>query len=274
MDNRDVSARPTVSAGGRFQRYIGIDYSGAETPEAGLPGLRVFSADATGAPVALTPPPGPKKHWSRRGLAHWLADQLRNGPPTLVGIDHAFSFPLRYFEQYGLPHDWPAFLDDFQCHWPTDSEGARVDDVRKGKLGRGASRTGETTWRRLTEVRARAAKSVFHFDVQGQVAKSTHSGLPWLRFLRQQLGQRVHLWPFDGWDLPADRSAIVEVYPRLWSATFHDSGLVDDQLDAYAVAAWLQRADADGALTSALAPELTDAERASAAIEGWILGVP
>ena len=28
-----------------FTRYIGIDYSGAETPDAGLKGLRVYSAD-------------------------------------------------------------------------------------------------------------------------------------------------------------------------------------------------------------------------------------
>jgi hypothetical protein len=27
---------------------------------------------------------------------------------------------LRYFEEHGLPHDWPVFLDDFQKHWPTD----------------------------------------------------------------------------------------------------------------------------------------------------------
>jgi len=40
-------------------------------------------------------------------------------------------------------------------------------------------------WRRLTEHRA-GAKSVFHFDVQGSVAKSTHAGLPWLRYIRSR----------------------------------------------------------------------------------------
>lgn len=34
---------------------------------------------------------------------------------------------------------------------------------------------GNAHWRRLTEERAGAAKSVFHFDVQGSVAKSTHA---------------------------------------------------------------------------------------------------
>jgi hypothetical protein len=52
------------------------------------------------------------------------------------------------------------------------------------------------------------------------VAKSTHAGIPWLRFIRHRLGERVHFWPFDGWDISAGRSAIVEVYPALWSRSF------------------------------------------------------
>jgi hypothetical protein len=54
--------------------------------------------------------------------------------------------------------------------------------------------------------------------VQGSVAKSTHAGIPWLRFVRQRLGPCVHFWPFDGWNIPAGRSAIAEVYPSLWRA--------------------------------------------------------
>lgn len=47
---------------------------------------------------------------------------LSEASPTLVGIDHGFSFALKYFEQHGLPLDWPSFLDDFQRHWPTDKD--------------------------------------------------------------------------------------------------------------------------------------------------------
>jgi hypothetical protein len=52
------------------------------------------------------------------------------------------------------------------------------------------------------------------------VAKSTHAGIPWLRYIRERLGKRVHFWPFDGWDIPAGPSAVVEVYPALWSRSF------------------------------------------------------
>jgi hypothetical protein len=68
-----------------------------------------------------------------------------------------------------------------------------VDFVREGAVGDGAARKGDARWRRLTEERAGSAKSVFHFDVQGSVAKSTHAGIPWLRFIRQRLASRVHL---------------------------------------------------------------------------------
>jgi len=166
-----------------FQRYLGIDYSGAQTPSSSLPGLRVYSATLSESPTEIHPPPSARKYWTRRGLAEWLAVALQEGPPTIVGIDHAFSFPLRYFEMHQLPLDWGAFLDDFHLHWPTDADGMYVDFIRDGLYGKGTWRSGNARWRRLTEERCRA-KSVFHFDVQGSVAKSTHAGLPWLRFLR------------------------------------------------------------------------------------------
>jgi hypothetical protein len=115
---------------------------------------------------------------------------------------------------------------------------------------------------------------VFHFDVQGSVAKSTHAGIPWLRFIRQSLGQRVHFWPFDGWDIPAFRSAVAEVYPSLWSRSVVREAPSPHQHDAYCIVAWLTRADRDGSLTACLNPDLTPAERAVAQVEGWILGVP
>jgi hypothetical protein len=79
----------------QFERYLGIDYSGAQTPDCSLKGLRVYMATHSETPTEVLPPPSPRKYWTRRGVAKWLAETLREGPPTLVGIDHAFSFPLR-----------------------------------------------------------------------------------------------------------------------------------------------------------------------------------
>lgn len=255
-----------------FRRYIGIDYSGAETAESSLKGLRVFMTEGDGPAVEVPPPPSPRKYWTRRGIAHWLAKRLAEGISTIAGIDHGFSFPLRYFEVHHLPPDWPAFLEDFQQHWPTDAEHTYVEFIRDGLHGNGAARMGNPRWRRICEERCRA-KSVSHFDVQGSVAKSTHAGIPWLRYLRRQLGDQVHFWPFDGWEIPPGRSVIAEVYPALWKQNYPAEDRTPDQHDAYAVASWLREADRDGRLRTALNPELAFHERAIAGVEGWILGV-
>jgi hypothetical protein len=76
-----------------FSRYIGIDYSGAETTNASLKGLRVYLAQGNTPPVEVPSPPSPRKYWTRRGIAEWLTERLAEDAPTLVGIDHGFSFP-------------------------------------------------------------------------------------------------------------------------------------------------------------------------------------
>jgi hypothetical protein len=105
------------------------------------------------------------------------------------------------------------------------------------------------------------------------VAKSTHAGIPRLRYIQQHANVPVHFWPFDGWSVPRDRSVVAEVYPALWSRTFPNEGRTPDQQDAFAIAKWLQRADCDGSLEKFLYLELEPHDRKTAEIEGWILGV-
>lgn len=255
----------------RFSRYVGIDYSGAETPDSGLKGLRVFASDGFGEAQEQTVA-APRKYWTRRGVALWLTELLSEDIPTIVGIDHGFSFPLKYFEKHGLPLDWPAFLDDFQRHWPTDGPHMYVDFAREPDAT-GVARLGNARWRRLAEVWTGLAKSVFHFDVAGSVAKATHAGLPWLRYIRSHARPAPHVWPFDGWTIPEGRSALIEVYPRLWNREPAPEGWTGDQYDAFVIAEWLRCADADGRLEQSLQPALSDAERKTAEVEGWILGV-
>ena len=109
-----------------------------------------------------------------------------------------------------------------------------------------------TTWRRETDRRA-GGKSPFQFDVPGSVAKSTHAGLPWLRYMREELGARVHWWPFDGCVIAAGRSVVAEVYPALCAAYRPDEPMNGHQQDAYAAAAWLRALDARTSVTSAAA---------------------
>ena len=76
-----------------FERYIGIDYSGAQTPASSHKGLRVYAADRLTTPQEVEPPPSPRKYWTRRGIAEWLVERLSGGPPTLVRHRPRFLIP-------------------------------------------------------------------------------------------------------------------------------------------------------------------------------------
>lgn len=257
----------------QFNRYIGIEYSGAQTTDSSCRGIRVYVAEGIGTPQQIHPPPSPRRYWTRRELAVWLCTELAADTPTIVGIDHGFSFPIAYFDRYNLPRDWPNFLIDFRKHWPTDARNTYVSFIRDENAGQSMNRTGERSWFRLTERWTPTAKSVFEFGVNGQVAISTHAGLPWLFHIRRQCKPPLHFWPFDGWSLPDGKSVVAEVYPALWTRRFPRDVRDGDEQAAYATAAWLQRADHNGSLASYLNPPLTPEEREVAAVEGWILGV-
>jgi len=252
----------------QFHRYIGIDYSGAQTPESRLRTLQVYAADRQGEPWKVAAP-ATGKHWSRREVAAYCLEALSSGQAVIIGIDHGFSFPLSYMRRFGLV-DWDGFLRDFADHWPTADPQTTVESLRADN-----PRGGSASELRLCEQWTATAKSVFLFDVQGAVAKSTHAGLPWLYRLRSSaaLRSRVHFWPFDGFEVPAGKSVVAEAYPALYKRRYPKAERTADEQDAWSVAAWLREADRRGSLERYFVPPLSAAERESCELEGWILGV-
>lgn len=256
-----------------FDLHIGIDYSGAQTSSSRLAGLQVYDT-TTGLPERITSPATARYricNWTRQEIAERLISQARSGQRFIAGIDHGFSFPLRYFQKYGI-NSWPEFLEDFAKHWPTDQPENSVDSLRL-RARRPPNRTGENKDLRLTEQWTSSAKSVFKFDVQGSVAKSTHAGLPWLRQIRNEVGDLVHFWPFDGWQVTGSKSVIAEVYPSIFRNRFPREDRTADQQDAFAIARWLMEMDQRSLLERYFDPPLTDEERKVADLEGWILGI-
>lgn len=245
---------------GIFTCYLGIDYSGAGLPTAGQVGIQVCCA---GPSVPERVVPKQRANWSRAGLAAWLEAALRE-PGTIAGIDHSFSFPISYFRQHGLP-SWQAFLEHFSATCPTYE--CTVEEVRRRIIPAGGARE-----LRLAERLAGTGFGVFDFRPHG-VAYSTFAGLPWLAWLRERLGERVHWWPYDGWSVPAEKSVVVEAYPSLYRRRLAaPAGLTDHQRDAWLIAAWLQDRDRYDLLLRYFDPPLSPNERAQAALEGWILG--
>lgn len=256
-----------------FSKYIGIDYSGAGTPRSRLPGLRVFQATNDKGPEQVETSAGDgdsakvgRWNWTREELAHWLLAELSKDESIIVGIDHCFSFPDSYFRRYGLK-DWDEFLEDFQKHWWTEGH---LDEIREENPRRG--RANEF---RLTEKLAKGTQSVFKFVGQGTVGKSSHSGIPWLRFLRRHpdLKNKIHFWPFDGFSVPEGKSVVAETWPTLFRGKYTHGELNEHERDAYCVAKWLQETDRGGLFPKYLSPAPTMAQRDVVSREGWILGI-
>jgi hypothetical protein len=260
----------------QFSRYIGLDYSGAAQPDSSQKGLRLYQALGNEKPTEIKPEnlKNGRKHWSREGLYHWLFRELSKEEPALVGIDHGFSFPKAYFDAFKVDKEWGAFLAHFTPHWPTHEKGVQqVRDSSTCLYRQPQSKEITAKLYRLCEEPIKA-KSVFHFGVQGAVAHSTHAGLPWLFMLRKALGNRLHFWPFDGWQVPEGKSVLAEVYPSLWSQAFEKpEEVTQDQHDAFVVAATLQHADRAKQLKAWFAPKLSPEHQKQARYEGWILGV-
>lgn len=266
---------------GQFDLFIGIDYSGAQTPTSRVKALQVYAAKPGGqSEKQFSPAPSNNNmpcNWTRAEIAAHLIELARKGVRYVAGIDHGFSFPVSYFERYGLK-TWPEFLADFVVHWPTDGDHVYVEDIRDGALARKGgpkpgARIGGHDEFRLCELWTSSAKSVFQLDGRGIVGKSTHAGIPWLKRIREAAGERVHIWPFDGWTPAEGKAVIAEVYPSIFHNRYPDGKRSGDEQDAYAVARWLAESSARGVLGRYFDPPLTVHERALAAREGWILGI-
>jgi hypothetical protein len=246
-----------------FQHYIGVRYSGRKNPGSRIREIKVFIAIEDHEPFQEKNPSDGYGRWSRRELAEWLLERLTADERTVVGLDHAFSFPQSYMDRNNLK-SWDEFLNDFEGHWPTHEISVR-------ELLPGNPRTGDPDEHRLTGRWTASPKSVFQFDIQDSLAKSSHAGLPWLDYLRR--GDKTHVWPFDGFEVPRGRSVIAEVRPARFRHRYPKEGLSSIEHDAYAICAWLQERDRLGLLKPYFTPPLSPQEKDRARLEGWILGV-
>ena len=182
-----------------FDRHIGIDYSGAETATSSLRGLRVFRTRGGAEPEEVPLPPSPQKYWTRKELAYALVRWLFEDDPTLVAIDHGFSFPVRYFEKHGIP---PA----------TGTCSSTISTVTGLPTRTTCTWTSFATRAAATALRARAAAGGDDSPRYGRAVPSRSFTsmcrgrwpTPLTRGFRgcgssaASFGAQVHFWPFDG----------------------------------------------------------------------------
>lgn len=261
----------------RCDRYYGIDYSGASLPDKRVPGIRVFAASARGEAVEIRAGESGQSSWSRDALREWLVTELTAGPPTLVGIDHAFSLPRTKLKVAGV-RSWVGLLGHFlrvvRTHERTVEMARR--DRRCRRLLETAPGAPLQQRYRWIDRRTPGAKSVYHYIGPG-VAHSTMAGIAQLALLRRELARRralICFWPFDPLPDKPGASMVVEAYPALCNRQYvrlpEYSG---DQHDARCLALWLRDCDCDGRLELYLRPPWSARDLSEVRMEGWILGV-
>jgi hypothetical protein len=255
-----------------FHRYIGIDYSGAATPSDALSGLTVAVAHRETESDLQRCPEHPRGRWSRKSLATWLCQRLLEDTPTIVGIDHAFSYPLEAIGA-AAQRSWGEFLEWFEGRWPTlgNADEQTVKKCIAVNLKELKAHEGKL---RLTDSWTPTAMPICSkWEGKGPtVFFSTHAGIPQLRWLRQHVGDKVHFWPFDGFSVPPGKSAVAEVYPRIFRRRY-ETNLEGDERDAWLVCRWLKARDEKDLLAPYFQPPLDEEERRLVRVEGWILGV-
>ena len=248
------------------------------------------------------------RHEALDGLAHLIATELAQGRRVLVGFDFPFGYPAGVAEHLtgeasGLAlWDWLAVqIEDAPDNGNNRYDAATaINDTYPG-LGpfwgrpsswnypaipvRASARTCQERHpaeRRICDIRATGAKTVWQLAYSGSVGSQMLLGLPALKRLVEdsRIGVRAKVWPFQtGLQTPETPAVIAEVYPSLLREQVRARRRKGEILDSAQVrvnAEAFARLDAGGGLAPLLAgaPCLTAEERwVVETEEAWILGL-
>jgi len=307
-----MKSRTADSAG--FSAFFGIDWSGAKAKShAGL--QLAHATPGTGAPLRVSPPLS--KYWSRQQVSDYLieiAENAKGKDPVLVGIDFAFAHPFADKHSY-FPENDLSPVDVVSLWAMIDQVNAGQPDLYGGAMFRHAiwgdyylapphyQARHYASRRRVTEIAARTAgrspSPTFKAVGADNVSTGSLAGMRMLHQLKQHLGARLSVWPFDAIIAGQTNLVLVEIFPSFY---FYRLGMVPAK-KAAADPAFLNQALAsygsDGVPTDFRAmghdADEADAIIAAAALrhfstassfclspdinvaaqqEGWIYGVP
>ena len=307
-----MKSRTADSAG--FSAFFGIDWSGAKAKS--HVGLQLAHATpGTGAPLRVSPPLS--KYWSRQQVSDYLieiAENAKGKDPVLVGIDFAFAHPFADKHSY-FPENDLSPVDVVSLWAMIDQVNAGQPDLYGGAMFRHAiwgdyylapphyQARHYASRRRVTEIAARTTgrspSPTFKAVGADNVSTGSLAGMRMLHQLKQHLGARLSVWPFDAIIAGQTNLVLVEIFPSFY---FYRLGMVPAK-KAAADPAFLNQALAsygsDGVPTDFRAmghdADEADAIIAAAALrhfstassfclspdinvaaqqEGWIYGVP
>ena len=201
----------------RFAAFIAIDWSGAKGKR--HKGIAIAEARGDAAPRLVRP----RHIWSREEVLAWLIRRAVK-EPTLFGFDFSFAPPIIARGEY-LPGeaDVPKSAREFWAYVDSRSDdedlGAAsfLEIAHRKHFYFGIADGVKARFMHFRQCDARlnaqgGRKTASAYDAIGaaQVAKASFSGM---RFLHR-LDGKVAIWPMD--PLPTQRSALVEIYTRIY----------------------------------------------------------
>ena len=307
-----MKSRTADSAG--FSAFFGIDWSGAKAKShAGL--QLAHATPGTGAPLRVSPPLS--KYWSRQQVSDYLievAENAKGKDPVLVGIDFAFAHPFADKHSY-FPENDLSPVDVVSLWAMIDQVNAGQPDLYGGAMFRHAiwgdyylapphyQARHYASRRRVTEIAARTAgrspSPTFKAVGADNVSTGSLAGMRMLHQLKQHLGARLSVWPFDAIIAGHTNLVLVEIFPSFYfyrlgmvpakkaaadpaflnqalasygsdgvPTDFRAMGRDADEADAIIAAAALRHFST--ASSFCLSPDINVAAQQ----EGWIYGVP
>ncbi|MFL6782844.1 MAG: hypothetical protein ACJ8FE_03320, partial [Sphingomicrobium sp.] len=200
-----------------FAAYVAIDWSGAKGQR--HKGIAIAEARGEAAPRLVRP----DHVWSREEVAAWLLERAAR-EPTLFGFDFSFAPPIVERGEYllgepGVPttaREFWAYVDA-KCDDEDLGAASFLEIAHRKHFYFGIADGVKADFVRFRQCDARlnaqgGRKTASAYDAIGaaQVAKASFSGMRLLR----RLDGKVPIWPMD--PLPAEGSAVVEIYTRIY----------------------------------------------------------
>lgn len=298
-----------------FNAYVMVDWSAASAPKQGKDSIwiGVIKRDIRFRNTfdAVNPT---TREAAVQALRDILADLGRRNEKALIGFDFSLGFPAGTAELLKLKSpDWKGmwdFLGSNVVDKPNNVNNRFAVAAKMNRLMTGEAKpfwgcpaNDAQTWLSPTKptgsleglpAQFRAAdmatqgrgksgaKPVWQIFGNGTVGSQAIVGIPRVRQVRNELGDRAKVWPFEtGWrpltpeDVAPLAAVIAEVYPALVEAK-PETGEVIDRAQVRALCEHFAKLDDTGKLAAAFGPVTAASMETAAQVEseeGWILGI-
>jgi precorrin-8X/cobalt-precorrin-8 methylmutase len=287
-----------------FDTYVMVDWSAAGVPRRGKDSIWLCRLWHGEQKPRLENPE--TRLAARERLLRWLEAELAAGRSVLAGFDFPFGYPAGFAARLGAGNDWRGV-------WRFLAAGIAEKGANANNRFEVATRINERVsggaapfWgcpsgaengflrarhhrrheaiglaeKRLADAATRGPQPVWKLYGNGSAGSQALTGIPVVQWLRDRLGDRAAIWPFEtGLAAPARRSGgrvvFAEIYPSLVKPRPRP-GEVKDAAQLRAIARHFAGLDDASRLAALFAadPRLTVEQRHRVEREeSWILGV-